>query len=185
MPFTHYPKLDSNTWCSVLWYGDGDRRNTLAAPLGVGESVAVYASAQNFTRFLGSVACDQPLEVTFAFSNEERVPVTAWTAVGGNPAVLIEQGGRYRQDQRPVLDSKLPADIREYYPADQLGLREITDEDLPDLHYDAVAQVMKYQPGGDGKYLVTIYGAWLRVQVTNKGDGAPTFLRLFCRGSVF
>jgi len=30
-----------------------------------------YQDAQNFTRFYGTIASDQPLEVTFSFSNEE------------------------------------------------------------------------------------------------------------------
>lgn len=39
-----------------------------------GASFVAYHSAQNFTRFYGSIAADQPLEVTFTFSNDEVAP---------------------------------------------------------------------------------------------------------------
>lgn len=36
-----------------------------------GESVVAFQDAQNFTRFYGSIACDQALEVICSFSNDE------------------------------------------------------------------------------------------------------------------
>lgn len=47
--------------------------NRFTEPLKPGDVVAAYHDAQPFTRFYGSVACDQPLEMTLSFSNEETV----------------------------------------------------------------------------------------------------------------
>jgi len=45
--------------------------NRFERPLGPGEVVSAFHDAQPFTRFYGSVASDQPLEMTLSFSNEE------------------------------------------------------------------------------------------------------------------
>jgi uncharacterized protein (DUF3820 family) len=45
--------------------------NLLTKPLEPGDVVSAYHVAQPFTRFYGSLASDQPLEMTLAFSNEE------------------------------------------------------------------------------------------------------------------
>lgn len=37
-----------------------------------------YQEAINFTRFFGSIACDQPLEVVISFSNDEVAPDGHW-----------------------------------------------------------------------------------------------------------
>lgn len=83
MPFTHYPKL---TWNLIAcWVHPTPPDN---GKLFLGQSVFSYLNkyttellpnkcsisyhdAQPFTRIYGSVACDQPLEVSFSFSNEE------------------------------------------------------------------------------------------------------------------
>ena len=39
-----------------------------------GASFVAYHSAQNFTRFFGSLASDQPLELGCSFSNDEVAP---------------------------------------------------------------------------------------------------------------
>lgn len=66
--------------------------------------------------------------------------------------------------------------------------RYVTDKTLPDLHYDAEGLRLFYEPqkqAATGKFLVTIYGRWLRVTVKNT-DKVPTeFLRCYVRGSVF
>lgn len=87
-------------------------------------------------------------------------------------------------------DRALPVNVREFFPIVS-GTREPTDEDLPGLHYDCDALAVNVVPGtetrvkvGD-KSLVTIYGRWLRVRVTNKGVGPVGALRVFVMASVF
>ena len=48
--------------------------NRLWASLGPGESFVFCHEAQNFTRFFGSLASDQSLELVCAFSNDEVAP---------------------------------------------------------------------------------------------------------------
>lgn len=43
----------------------------MQTPLEPNESVAAYHDAQGFTRFMGTVIADQPLEVSICFSNDE------------------------------------------------------------------------------------------------------------------
>lgn len=190
MPFTHYPKLEENLFLSACWYGENDPRNTIDQPLAPGaEGVVLHGVAQNFTRFYGTVAADQPLDVTFSFSNEERVLVTGWTAVGGISTLRL--GDDPVLHQEPMFDSALPKEIREHYPVDERGLREVTDEDLGHLNYDGIALVSKFEPGAAGKpsvgdkFLVTIYGRFMRVQITNRGTAPVKKLRVFVRASVF
>lgn len=45
--------------------------NLWKEPIAPGASVVSYHDAQPFTRFYGSVTCDQPLEVSLTFSNDE------------------------------------------------------------------------------------------------------------------
>lgn len=45
--------------------------NRFKGPIGPNESVVGYHDAQPFTRFYGTIACDQPLEVTLSFSNDD------------------------------------------------------------------------------------------------------------------
>lgn len=102
----------------------------------------LFHSAQNFTRFYGSVAADKRVELRFDFSNDDV----------------------YNLDGEAV-----------------------NDENLPKLNYDAEALIMQYDPNkqaATGKYLVTIYGRWLRVGITFP-DGVPSFVRAYVRGSVF
>jgi hypothetical protein len=153
MPFTHYPKLDANVIFAWVWPKPADkpnflgrprfgRYNLITEPLEAGKSVTGFHSAQNFTRFYGSIACDQPLEVTFSFSNDE-----------------VAEDGHW-----------------------------VTDASLPALHYDAEALKQAYDPqkqAATGKYLVTIYGRWLRVDVKNVGKQPASTMRVFVRGSVF
>jgi hypothetical protein len=87
MPFSHYPKTVGNivfAWVQpkppevALEQG---RPNFLGMPfvelnrfekaLEPGKSFGGHHDAQPFTRFYGSIACDQPLDVSLAFSNDE------------------------------------------------------------------------------------------------------------------
>ncbi len=64
----------------------------------------------------------------------------------------------------------------------------VTDENMSKLHYDAEALKIAYEPkkqSATGKYLVTIYGRWLRIDVKNVGDKPTEWMRVFVRGSVF
>jgi|HubBroStandDraft_5_1064220.scaffolds.fasta_scaffold917426_1 hypothetical protein len=153
MPFTHYPKLADNI--IFAWVQPPPPRqkpflnmrpfadlNLFDEPIEPGKAVVAYQDAQNFTRFYGSIACDQPLEVTFAFSNDE-----------------VDIDGGY-----------------------------VTDDNIEKLHYDAEGLKQLYDPGKQGptgKYFVTIYGRWLRVEIKNTGKQVPTFMRVYTRGSVF
>lgn len=85
MPFTHYPKLTHNLL--VAWVQprppDGApfmgqpsfaELNLFDKPLDPGKTWVAHHDAQPFTRFYGSIASDQKLEVTFSFSNDEVGP---------------------------------------------------------------------------------------------------------------
>lgn len=153
MPFTHYPKLAANVIFAWVQPPPPDEKgflnqprfsslNRFTKPLVPEQTVVGYQEAQNFTRFYGSIAADQKLEVTFTFSNDEVGP-------NGHP---------------------------------------VSDESLPRLNYDAEALKQLYEPtkqGATGKYFVTIFGRWLRVEVKNVGDKPTERLRVFVRGSVF
>jgi hypothetical protein len=153
VPFTHYPKLAANVIFAWVQPPPPDKPGFLNQPrfaslnrfteaLAPGQVVVGYQEAQNFTRFYGSIAADQKLEVTFTFSNDEVGP-------DGSP---------------------------------------VTDDSLPLLNYDAEALKQLYDPtkqGATGKYFVTIFGRWLRVEVKNTGEKATEKLRVFVRGSVF
>lgn len=184
MPFTHYPKLEENTFLAACWYGKDDPRSAtldvfgsqaLKSPPAPGKEILLHGCAQNFTRFYSTLHADQPVKVTYAFSNEDRVLVPRPDPP--NPS--------------PAHDKRLPEKIRKYYPIDVRGRREITDEDLPGLNYDGVAMVQNYKPASEGKpavgdkALVTIYGRWLRVVVANMGEKPVGQLRFYLRASVF
>ncbi len=153
IPFTHYPKLSSNVIFAWVWprppakdnfFGQPrfDDLNLAVGPLKNGESLFAYHEAQNFTKIYGSVFADQPLEVTFSFSNDE-----------------VDKNGDY-----------------------------VTDETLPSLSFDAEALKMAYDPAkqsATGKYLVILYGRWLRVEVKNVGKAPTEIMRVIARGSVF
>jgi hypothetical protein len=82
MGFTHYPKTASNVIFAWVFPAPPDKPNFLnhprfatlnlmIAPLAPGASVVAYHSAQDFTRFFGSIASDQPMDAEFHFSNDE------------------------------------------------------------------------------------------------------------------
>lgn len=82
MPFTHYPKLAANIIFAWVQPAPPDlpaflnlprfsTLNRFSLPIGPGKSAISHQDAQNFTRFYGTIAADQPLEVTFSFSNDE------------------------------------------------------------------------------------------------------------------
>lgn len=89
MPYTHYPKLAANVICAWVQPRPPARKpflnmprfsalNRFRKPIKPGGSVVAYQEAQNFTRFYGSIASDQPLEVAFTFSNDEVAPDGHW-----------------------------------------------------------------------------------------------------------
>jgi hypothetical protein len=82
VPFTHYPKNSFNLILAWVHPSPPDGKqfpgqpkfselNKFTRPLEPGKSVYAYHDAQPFTRFYGSCASDQPLEMTLSFSNEE------------------------------------------------------------------------------------------------------------------
>ena len=89
MPFTHYPKLAANVICAWVQPPPPDKPaflnmprfsalNRFKKPLEPGEVFVAHQEAQNFTRFFGSIFSDQPLEVSFSFSNDEVAPDGHW-----------------------------------------------------------------------------------------------------------
>ena len=89
MPYTHYPKLSANIIAAWVQPSPPDAApflnlprfaslNRFDRPIEPGESSVVHHDGQNFTRFYGTIAADQPLEVTFSFSNEETDPDGRW-----------------------------------------------------------------------------------------------------------
>ncbi len=116
--------------------------NRFEEPIEPGESVVAHHDAQPFTRFYGTVFCDQPLEVTLAFSNDD-----------------VNADGRV-----------------------------VGDDNIDQLHYDGEALKQLYDPqkqGPTGKFFVTIYGRFIRVEIKNTGDAPTQELRAYVRGSVF
>lgn len=64
----------------------------------------------------------------------------------------------------------------------------VTDDNIGELHYDAEALRLLYDPAKQsqtGKFFVTIYGRFLRVEIKNVGETSTTELRAVVRGSVF
>lgn len=89
MPFSHYPKNSFNLIFAWVQPAPPDRTpflgqprfadlNRFEAPLDPGQSVVAYHDAQPFTRFYGSLASDQLLEMTLSFSNEETAEDGHW-----------------------------------------------------------------------------------------------------------
>lgn len=77
------------------------RLNIAKETLAPGEVFTAFHSAQNFTRFYGTVACDQPLEVTFAFSNDEVTDDGDWVT-DENMSSLHYDGEALRQAYDPT-----------------------------------------------------------------------------------
>jgi len=82
VPFSHYPKIVGNivlAWVQprpprrpgFLGMPAFDEMNLFDVPIAPGASVVGYCDAQPFTRFYGSIAGDQSLELEIAFSNDE------------------------------------------------------------------------------------------------------------------
>lgn len=87
MGLSHYPKTVTNivfAWVQPVppdvppkaGYPDFlgrlfSKLNRFTTPIEPGTSVIGYHDAQPFTRFYGSAACDQPLEISLVFSNDE------------------------------------------------------------------------------------------------------------------
>jgi hypothetical protein len=158
VPLTHYPKTVENLVFAWVQPRPPDVRpkkglpdflgrpfselNRFKKALAPGESVVGYHDAQPFTRFYGSFASEQSLEITLSFSNDEVTSDGHW----------------------------------------------VTDGNIDTLNYDAEALRQIYDPkkaSVTGRFFVTIFGRWLRVQVRNLGEGSTETLRIYVRGSVF
>ena len=66
--------------------------------------------------------------------------------------------------------------------------RVVNDDNISALNYDAEALRLLYDPakqGPTGKFFVTIYGRFIRVEIKNTGDAPPKTMRCYVRGSVF
>ncbi len=95
MSFSHYPKQSNNALWAAVHPAPADKPNflnlprfskvnKLRAPLAPGETLRFYCEAQNFTRFFGSIASDQQIEVVCSFSNDEVSPATGHWATDDN-----------------------------------------------------------------------------------------------------
>lgn len=87
MPLSHYPKTVENVVFAWVQPAPPDvpptpglpdflgrlfsEINRFRDPIVPGEFVVGYHDAQPFTRFYGSVFCDQPLDISLTFSNDE------------------------------------------------------------------------------------------------------------------
>lgn len=87
MSFTHYPKIVKNIVFAWVQPAPPDVKpkkgrpnfvgrpfselNRFREPLAPDASDVAFHDAQPFTRFYGSIASDQPLEMTISFSNDE------------------------------------------------------------------------------------------------------------------
>lgn len=88
MPLTHYPKTTNNlvfAWVrpappavppredlpDFLGRSFSEMNLWDKKVFGPGETARAFHDAQPFTRFYGSIACDQPLDISLVFSNEE------------------------------------------------------------------------------------------------------------------
>ena len=94
MPLTHYPKIAENLVVAWVQPVPPDREtreghpnffgrpfselNLFKEPIAPGTSVVAYHDAQPFTRFYGSSASDQALEILISFSNDEVAPDGHW-----------------------------------------------------------------------------------------------------------
>lgn len=158
MPLSHYPKTVTNLVLACVHPAPPfvpppeDLPDFLGRPfselnlykkeIAPKESVIAFHDAQPFTRFYGSIACDQPLDVSLSFSNNE-----------------VDDDGNF-----------------------------VSDDNIGSLHYDALGVRQIYDPSKQdqtGKFFSMIFGRWIRVEIRNTGDRAPTSLRFYLRGSVF
>ena len=117
MPYSHYPKTVGNI--VLAWVqpappdvlpekgvpdfvgGPFSEINRWRAPLAPGESVVGYHDAQPFTRFIGSLVCDQRLSLQISFSNDEVDAAGHWVT-DDNIDKLNYGVHALRQDYDPV-----------------------------------------------------------------------------------
>ena len=111
MPYSHYPKNSTNLILAWVQPAPPDQDpfhgqprfstlNYYRAPIEPGAVVVAYHDAQPFTRFYGSVAADQPLEMVLSFSNEETDAEGAWVH-GDNIASLNYDAEALKQAYEP------------------------------------------------------------------------------------
>lgn len=89
MPMTHYPKTEGNIICAWVWPRPPEmppfkslprfsELNLATDTLAPGESFTAHHSVLGCTRLYTSMVSDQPLSVTFEFSNDEVGPDGSW-----------------------------------------------------------------------------------------------------------
>jgi hypothetical protein len=83
-----------------------------------------------------------------------------------------------------------PLEVSLVFSNDEIAAdgRVVSDGNIDKLHYDGEALRQFYDPqkqGPTGKFFVTIYGRFIRVEIKNTGDAPTKELRCYVRGSVF
>jgi hypothetical protein len=90
MPQTHYPKTENNIICAWVWprppvmppfkasMPNFAATNLADRALAAGNTFVAHHSALGCTRLYTSFAADQPLEISFEFSNDEIGPDGSW-----------------------------------------------------------------------------------------------------------
>lgn len=88
------------------------------------------------------------------------------------------------------ISSDQPLEVTITFANDEVAAdgKPVSDENIGSLNYDAEALRQFYDPkkqGPTGKYFVTIFGHWIRVEIKNVGEKPTEMLRVYVRGSVF
>lgn len=84
----------------------------------------------------------------------------------------------------------VPLDVSLWFSNDEVDKEghPINDRNISALNYDAFGARQLYDPTKQeqtGRIFSMIFGRWIRIEVKNIGEEAPTLLRLYIRGSVF
>lgn len=118
---THYPRQEATLVRCCVWPLPPDRPNFKTLPklselnllekyrgqsevLRPGEDVTWYHSALQFSRLFGSLACDQPIEFSYHFSNDEVYEKTGhWITDATLPFLnydVVAKEGTYKPGER-------------------------------------------------------------------------------------
>jgi hypothetical protein len=113
--FSHYPKIESNVIFAWVWPRPPDKdpftassprfaeTNLIEAPLAPGESLFGYHSVQGCTRLYDSIVSDQPMVMTYEFSNDEVGPDGSWVTDETMPLLhydVLERETEYKPGER-------------------------------------------------------------------------------------
>ena len=88
------------------------------------------------------------------------------------------------------ISSDQPLEITISFSNDEVAAdgHTVNDANICTLNYDAEALRQLYDPkkqGPTGRFFVTIFGHWIRVEIKNVGEKPTDKLRVYVRGSVF